>query len=105
MPKKSEIQTEIEQHLHFEDFLRIQKRLTDLRNEEEKKLLVLADLQRAFVGANTDFERDYVKQTVARIRELSKAARAEMRKLKQELLQHLTLDEANDLYDRWQKAD
>lgn len=84
-----------------ENFLRIQKRLAELRNEEEAKLHALAELQKAYLAANSDLARDQVKQTVGEIRELSKAARSEIRELKQQLLLHISIEKANELYEQF----
>ena len=69
-----------------DDFVRIQQRLAELRKEEEAKLVALSELQKAYLSANSDAQRDAVKETVGKIRELSKIHRQEIRELKQKLL-------------------
>ena len=95
----SEVQKEISQYMPCEEFVRIQLRLTELRKEEENKLLALADLQKAYLSANSDAERDSVKEVVVKIRELSKAARQEIKDLNAKIVSHLPLELARTLYD------
>ena len=94
------IRKEIAAYMDCDLFVRSQARLAELKKEEEAKLQALAELQQAYVSANSDAERDHVKQMVGRIREMSKLARAEMRDLKQEILAHMPYEKANDLYER-----
>ena len=99
-----QIRQEIAAYMDCDEFVRSQARLAELKKEEEAKLRALAELQQAYVTANSDAERDHVKQMVGRIREISKLARGEIRELKQQILAHMTLEVANDLYERWLKS-
>lgn len=83
----------------YEEFVRIQVRLRELRAEEEAKLKALAELQPVFVNATTDQEKEMVKHTVAKIRDLSKAARAEIRQLNDRLLRHMSSDQLKEFAD------
>ena len=95
------LQEEIRAYLPFEEFIRIEKRLEQLRGDEENKLLALRDLQKAYLSANSDFEQNYVKEMVAKIREMSKIARTEIRSLNQIIVDHnLTLEMARNLYEK-----
>jgi len=102
--RSSLIVEEISKYMPYEEFVRIQERLAELRREEEKKLQALAELQKTYVSANTDSERDYVKQMVGKIRDLSKAERQEIRLLNQEIAKHMTLEQANDFFQRLLQA-
>ena len=90
--------------MEAQEFLRIQARLAELKEEEDHKLIALSQLQKAFVGANSDAERDYVKQTVGQIREMSRSARQEIRELRQRLANNMTIEKADELYARWLMA-
>jgi hypothetical protein len=95
---RADIEQDIAKFIPLEKFVRIEERLAFLRKEEEQKLLALGELQKAYVAANSDAERDMVKITVGKIRELSRATRTEIRSLNQELIQHLPLEQAHKLY-------
>ena len=83
----------------FDEFARIQMRLKELRAEEEAKLKALAELQSVFVNATTDQEKEMVKQTVGKIRDLSKAARVEIRQLNDQLLQRMNSEQLKEFAD------
>jgi hypothetical protein len=93
------LKKEIEQHMPYDEFARIQTRLHELRAEEEAKLKALSELQAVFINSTTDQEKEMVKQTVGKIRDLSKAARAEIRQLNDELLQHMSSEELKEFSD------
>ena len=96
-----QIQSEISVYIPYEDFVRIENRLEELKKEEDAKLQALSDLQQAYVSANSDFEKNYVKEMVGQIREMSRTARAEIRALNQEIVAHnLTLERARELYQK-----
>lgn len=94
------LKQEIERYMPYGEFARIHERLTELRLEEEAKLTALAELQKAYLSANSDSQRDAVKETVGKIRELSKLHRKEIRELNQELLQYMTLEQAKNFFER-----
>ncbi len=94
------LKQEIEQYMPYDEFAVIQQRLSELRMEEEAKLAALAELQKAYLSANSDAQREAVKETVGKIRELSKIHRQEIRELNQRLLKHMTLEQAKDLYEK-----
>ncbi|HEY4491175.1 MAG TPA: hypothetical protein VI958_04200 [Acidobacteriota bacterium] len=100
MESEQEIIDEISKYTPYEDFLRTYGRILELEKEEDAKLEALSNLQKAFLSASTDAEREYVKQTVGQIRELSKAARAELRALRTEMIRFMPLETAKDLYRR-----
>lgn len=89
----------------YDDFVRIQYRLAQLRKEEEDKLKALADLQQAFLSATTEKETETVRKTVGEIREISRAAREEIRQLIGELQKHMSIDLARDFYARVLQAE
>ncbi|MCI0442438.1 hypothetical protein L0152_04365, partial [bacterium] len=89
-----EIEKEISKVMPLDEFLQIQRRLRELHREENVKLQALGELQQVFLSANTDAERDMVKQAVAQIRELSKATRAQIRELNSKIAQHMSLEQA-----------
>jgi len=99
-----EIEEEIAKSMSLEEFLQIQHRLRDLHHEENAKLQALAELQQVYLSANTDAERDMVKQTVGQIRELSRLTRAEIRKLNSRIVEHMPLEQARDLFSRYEQA-
>ncbi len=94
------LRLELEQYIPYEKFIQIQQRLSELRREEEAKLMALAELQKAYLAANSDSQRDAVKETVGKIRELSKIHRQEIRELNQQLLQHMTLEQAKTFSEK-----
>ena len=102
--KVLQIQKEISRYIPMDKFLRLQERLTELRKEEEEKLKALAELQKAYLAANSDSDREVVKMTVRKIRELSKLTRTEIRSLTQELSNHMPLSLAHDFYQRLLEA-
>src|SRR5438477_10474700 len=93
-----EIREEIARYIDFDKFIRIENRLQELRAEEDSKLAALAELQKRYVAANSDFEREAVKQTVGKIRDLSKIHRQEIRALHSELEKYLPVKLAEELY-------
>ncbi len=97
----SDIRDEIQKYMDFEEFIRIQGRLKFLRGEEEAKLRALAELQQAFLAANTDLEREKVSYAVANIRELSRKTREEIRSLNSEIIKHMSLELAKSLCEKF----
>ena len=95
---------EISRHMTLDEFLQIHQRLAELRAEEEAKLKALADLQKMYLAANSDAQRDAVKETVGKIRELSRQHRQEIRLLNDRIQQKMPFTLAADLYSRWLKA-
>ncbi len=96
----SNVRKEIEEYIPYEKFIQIQRKLSELRKEEEAKLTALAELQKAYLSANSDAQRDAVKETVGKIRELSKIHRQEIRELNHQLAQHMTLEQARNFYEK-----
>jgi hypothetical protein len=94
------IRQQIASYIDCDTFIRIQERLAELRKEEEAKLNALADLQKAYNSASSDAERENVKQIVGKIREISRTARVEIRELKQQILAHMPLERATELYNQ-----
>jgi len=90
--------------MSLEEFIRIHERLAFLRNEEELKLKALAELQKVYASANSDQQRDLVKDAVAQIRELSRKTREEIRALNSVVYQRMPLQEAKDLYEKYLQA-
>jgi hypothetical protein len=99
-----QIEEEISKVMPLEEFLQIQRRLRELHHEENVKLQALAELQQVYLSANSDAERDMVKQAVAQIRELSKATRTQIRELNSKIAQHMSLEQAYDLFSRYEEA-
>ncbi len=99
-----EIEQEIGELMPVDDFLQIQRRLRDLRFEEDAKLRALAELQQVYLSANTDEERDLVKDAVAKIRDLSRATRQEIRDLNNRIVAFMPLDVARELFERYEKS-
>jgi thioesterase domain-containing protein len=99
-----EIEVEITKYMPLEEFLRIQERLAFLRKEEENKLSALAELQKAYLAANTDHQQEMVKNTVGQIRELSRKTREEIRSLNSVIFQRMPLQLAKELYDNYLEA-
>jgi hypothetical protein len=99
-----EIEQEIDGLMPLDEFLKIHRRLKDLRFEEEAKLRALSELQQVYLGANTDQERELVKEAVARIRELSRATRQEIRELNNRVVQFMPLEQARELFERYEKS-
>src|SRR5262245_8390467 len=99
----TDVTAEIAKRMPVEDFVRIQKRLEELRKEEEEKLKALADLQKYYLAAGTDSEREAVKNAVGKIREISKMARQEIRSLNNELVKHMSLQEAKSFWDNYRR--
>jgi hypothetical protein len=100
----SDIEAEIRNYMPLEDFLRIQERVAFLRKEEEDKLKALAELQKIYLAANTDQQRDQVKEAVAQIREMSRKTREELRELNSIIHRHLDVAAAKQLYERYLSA-
>jgi hypothetical protein len=96
-----QIVARITERMKLDEFLRIQERLAYLRKEEEDKLKALAELQAVYVSANSDEQREMVKQTVGQIRELSRKTREEIRSLNSTIHQHMELSEARELYEQY----
>ncbi len=95
------LQDEISAYIPYEDFVRIESRLEELKKEEDAKLRALSELQKAYLSANSDIEKEYVKEMVGKIREISRTARAEIRTLNQEIVTHnLTLERGRELYEK-----
>ena len=88
----------------LEEFVRIHERLAFLRHEEEMKLKALAELQQVYVSANTDQQRDLVKNAVAQIREISRKSREEIRSLNSRVFERMPLQEAKELYEKYLQA-
>ena len=84
--------------------MRIHERLAYLRKEEENKLRALAELQKAYLAANTDQQQEMVKNTVGQIRELSRKTREEIRSLNSIIFQRMPLQLARELYDNYLEA-
>jgi hypothetical protein len=99
-----EIEKEISKMMPLEEFLQIQRRLRELHHEENVKLQALAELQQVYLSANTDAERDMVKQAVAQIRELSKTTRTQIRELNSKIAEYMSLEQAYDLFSRYEEA-
>ena len=99
-----DIEIEISKKMPLEEFLQIQRRLRELHHEENVKLQALAELQQVFLSANTDAERDMVKQAVSQIRELSKATRTQIRELNSKIAEYMSLELAFDLFSRYEEA-
>jgi hypothetical protein len=97
----SEIESEITKHMPLDEFLRIHERLAYLRKEEEDKLSALAELQKTYLSANTEQQQEMVKNMVGQIRELSRKTREEIRSLNSIVFQHMPLQLARELYDRY----
>lgn len=104
MEDQEQIQAEISKHMPFAEFLRIFNRIDELKHEEEAKLKALGDLQKMYVSANSDEQREAVKQMVVQIRELSRQHRQEIRALNDEIQKAMPFAQAQDLYKRWVSA-
>src|SRR5262245_36763780 len=100
----NEIEKEISDVMPLEEFLQIQRRLRELHHEENVKLQALAELQQVYLSANTDAERDMVKQAVGQIRELSKVTRTQIRELNGKIAVYMSLEQAYDLFSRYEEA-
>jgi CHASE3 domain sensor protein len=100
----AELETEISQYMPLGLFLRIHKRLAELRSEEELKLKALSELQPAYNSASSDQQRDLIHEAVAQLRELSRAHRKELRELQTELQKYITVDKGRQLYAQWTAA-
>jgi regulator of sirC expression with transglutaminase-like and TPR domain len=101
---REQIELEISSKMPLDEFLKIQERLAFLRKEEDLKLKALAELQQIYVAAASDQEREMVKQAVGQIREISKKTREEIRAFNTMIHQHMTLEEAKELYEKYLKA-
>jgi hypothetical protein len=101
---RDEIKAQISTKMAPEEFLRIHERLAFLRKEEELKLKALAELQQIYVAAASDHEREMVKHAVGEIREISKKTREEIRALNTVIHQHMTLEEAKQLYEKYLRS-
>ena len=99
-----EIEAEITKHMPLDEFLRIHERLAYLRTEEENKLKALAELQKSYLAANTEQQQELVKVTVGQIRELSRKTREEIRALNSIVFQHMSLQLAKELYEKYVEA-
>lgn len=99
-----EIEEEISKVMPLEEFLQIQRRLRELHYEENAKLQALSELQQVYLSANSDAERDMVKQAVGQIRELSKSTRSQIRELNNKIAEHMSLEHAYDLFSRYEEA-
>jgi hypothetical protein len=100
----NQIEDEISKIMPLEEFLQIQRRLRELHHEENVKLQALSELQQVYLSANTDAERDMVKQAVGQIRELSKSTRAQIRELNSKIAERMSLEQAYDLFSRYEEA-
>lgn len=100
----SEIEAEITRRMPLDEFLRIHERLAYLRMEEENKLKALAELQKSYLAANTEQQQEIVKVTVGQIRELSRKTREEIRSLNSIVFQHMPLQLAKELYEKYVEA-
>src|SRR5262245_21872976 len=96
-----EIEQQITARMPLEEFLRIHERLAILRKDENLKLNALAELQKAYLAANTDEQREMVKDAVAQIREISRKTREEIRSLNNKIHEHIPLPEAKELYEKY----
>jgi len=101
---EEEVRKQIGSLMDVDRFIEIQIRLAELRKDEDGKLVALAELQKAYLAATTDDEKEMVKETVGRIRELSRITRVEIRALNQEIVQHMPLEKARELYELLLKA-
>ncbi|MCI0413560.1 hypothetical protein L0222_12275 [bacterium] len=95
------IEAEIDKHMPLDEFLRIHERLAYLRKEEEDKLGALAELQKAYLAANTEQQQEMVKNAVGQIRELSRKTREEIRSLNSIVFQRMPLQLARELYQSY----
>ena len=68
------------------------------------KLNALAELQKAYLSANTDEQRDMVKDAVAQIREISRKTREEIRALNSKIYERMPLAEAKELYEQYKRS-
>lgn len=91
---------EITALMPYETFLQIHERQAQLRRDEEQRLEMLAGLQKSYLSALSDEEREKVKQMVGKIRELSRAAREEIRSLNQEIQTHMPVEKAREMYQK-----
>jgi regulator of sirC expression with transglutaminase-like and TPR domain len=98
---REEIEKQITLRMPLEEFLRIQERLAVLRKDEDMKLKALAELQKAYLAANTDEQQEMVKDAVAQIREISRKTREEIRALNSKIYEHMPLADAKDLYEKY----
>jgi regulator of sirC expression with transglutaminase-like and TPR domain len=98
---REEIEKQITLRMPLEEFLRIQERLAVLRKDEDMKLKALAELQKAYLAANTDEQQEMVKYAVAQIREISRKTREEIRALNSKIYEHMPLADAKDLYEKY----
>jgi DNA-directed RNA polymerase subunit F len=97
----TKLKQEIAAFMSVERFLEIHRRLAELKAEEEQKLAFLAELQKSYIAAGSDLERDKVKETVGKIRELSKIAREEIRGLNQQINDVMPIEKARDFYKKY----
>lgn len=93
-----QLEKEIAAFMPYDAFLRVHQRLAELRSGEEQKLRLLAELQKSYISADSDTDRDKVKEVVGKIRELSRAAREEIRSLNREILNYMPIEKARALY-------
>jgi DNA-directed RNA polymerase subunit F len=100
MNKLDEIKAEIGRYLPYDEFVRIEKRLSEIKKEEEAQLKALAELAVAYQAAQSDLQREAVKTMVGKIREISKQFRSEMRTLKIELSNKMPLDAASGFWQQ-----
>jgi hypothetical protein len=99
-----EVEAEITKYMPLDEFLQIQERLAYLRKEEENKLIALAELQKTFLAANSEQQQEMVKNMVGQIRELSRKTREEIRSLNSIVYQHMPLQSAKELYEKYLEA-
>ena len=92
------LEREIAALMPMESFLQIHNRLKQLRKEEEQKLAFLSELQKSYIQAGSDEERDKVKEMVGKIRELSKIAREEIKTLQREIQNFMPIERAREFY-------
>jgi hypothetical protein len=96
-----EIESAITAHMPLDEFLRIHDRLAWLRGQEDERLKALAELQKGYVAAITDQQREKIKNMVGQIREISRKMREEIRALNTIVHQHMPLAEAKQLYEQY----
>ncbi len=99
-----QLEEEIAALMPYDKFVRVHQRLAELRSGEEQKLKLLAELQKSYVSADSDLEREKVKEVVGKIRELSKTAREEIRSLNREILNYMPVEKARELYQELLQA-
>jgi hypothetical protein len=101
---REEIEQQITSRMPLEEFLKIQERVAILRKDEDMKLNALGELQKAYLAANTDEQREMVKDAVGQIREISRKTREEIRALNSKIYERMPLAEAKELYEKYLTA-